>query len=727
MRLLILFSLLVLSVTLTLADSGKSVVLRKTAAPIVIDGVIDPVWNTADSINDFVQFQPYPQTAPRKKTTAKVLTTDDAIYCLMVCMDSIENIQQNTGTLDDMGGDIVSIMFDTFNDNQTAYKFAVTAAGVRADCRLLDDARNRDYSWDGVWFSDAKVYPWGFVIEMEIPYRTIQYKEGESSWGLDFDRWIPSINEDIYWIGYEKNEGQRISKFGELQFNDFRPTAHGLNLEIYPVGLVKETFFEMGEKKNKFKPDAGIDIFYNPSQSLTFQLTANPDFAQIEADPFDFNISRYESHFSERRPFFTQGNEVFAPAGKQRNSGFYTPLELFYSRRIGKKLIDGSEVPLYLGTKAFGRVDDWEYGGFLAMTGEKQYDSSGITLTEARATFAAARIKKQVLDNSSLGLLFVGKQTATDNYGVLDIDGAFRSSNWQLAYQLARSFKNTEGDFAVSAGFTQSSTTWMTLMRGRYIGKKFDIGEVGYVPWTGTSSIVALTGPVWYFETGDLNSIDTWFGPTLGDERVDNYTDLGLATGVNMQFRSNWGYEIDLSLSKCKDADTIYTSYEIDLSTWFNPTPKWSGNIWGGYTNTYNFRRSYLSFYTWGGASASWKVLNNMEIGTSLNAFVEGNPDNKIEEITYNGRPYVTFIPFNDFSLRLYVDNTYLRSTKKIDQVLVGFLFSYSFLPKSWIYFALNDVANRSNEYDAQGILLPNRLHTTDLVSVFKIKYLYYL
>jgi hypothetical protein len=105
----------------------------------------------------------------------------------------------------------------------------------------------------------------------------------------------------------------------DLFFSDFKPTVTGLNLEIYPVGISKIKYINDG--KYKFDPEAGLDIFFNPSQQLTFQLTANPDFAQIEADPFSFNISRYESYFSERRPFFTEGNEIFMPAGKQRGSG----------------------------------------------------------------------------------------------------------------------------------------------------------------------------------------------------------------------------------------------------------------------------------------------------------------------------------------------------------------------------------------------------------------------
>ena len=240
----------------------------------------------------------------------------------------------------------------------------------------MDDARNRDYSWDGIWFAESEVYDWGYVVEIRIPYKSIQYDKNLDKWGLDFDRWIPANSEDLYWCNYEQSEGQRISKFGSLNLGEFRPQSSGLNLELYPVAISKITLNE--NDKYDVEGNAGFDMFYNPSPKLTYQLTINPDFAQIEADPFDFNISRYESYFSERRPFFTEGNEVFMASGRERGSGFYRPLELFYSRRIGKKLPDGSEVPLIAGTKAFGRADDWEYGGFLAVTGEENYFDDGV-------------------------------------------------------------------------------------------------------------------------------------------------------------------------------------------------------------------------------------------------------------------------------------------------------------------------------------------------------------
>lgn len=705
-------------------NNSKALILLKTDAKISIDGKIDKAWENADSVTNFFQLDPFYAETPKVKTVAKVLTDEDALYCLMICYDDKKYIQANSGLHDGFTGDIVSIMLDTFGDKQTAYKFAVNASGVTSDSRMLDDARNRDYSWDGIWDAASKIYDWGFVVEMKIPYKSIKYDKNLTEWGLDFDRWRSYDKEDLYWCEYERNEGMRISKFGKLIFGDFKPSESGLNLEIYPVAFTKLKYIE--DNKYKFDPSAGLDVFYNPSEQLTFQLTANPDFAQIEADPFSFNISRYESYFSEKRPFFTQGNEVFNPSGRENNTGFYRPLELFYSRRIGKLLPDGQEVPLTFGTKAFGRFQDWEYGGFVATTAETRYTDDGENLTEPRALFGSGRIKKQIVGNSTLGVLFVGKQTKNNTYGVIDVDGAIRSSQWQLSYQFARSFVNSAGDYASSIGFTNFNESWANLFRLRAIGKNFDVQQIGFVPWKGTLETVALTGPIWYFKEGTIRNMFVYFGPYINYEDADLYTDRGGVVGFNMQFRDGWGYEVSAEYYKSKDNDVVYNSYSLNLSSWFDISQKWSGNLYGGYSHTYNFGREYLAAYSWLGINFEWKPLNILETGTSYNMFIEGNPEGKIEDITYNARPYFSITPVNNLNFRVYVDNVFVKSTDRMERIIAGFLFSWNFLPKSWIYLALNEVRDRSDLYDINNNLLPNKMHTTDRAGVFKIKYLYY-
>lgn len=717
-------ALLAVHETAASAESAKTLTLRKVTSAVAVDGVVEALWSQADSVSDFVQHEPFCDAAPSIRTVAKVLTTNDALYCLLLCFDERGKIQRTKGMLDAMGGDIVSFMIDTFDDRRTAYKFAVTASGVRADCRLLDDARNRDYNWDGVWFSAARIHDWGFAVEMEIPYRTIQYGEGLAEWGLDFDRWNPARNEDIYWCAYAENEGQRISKFGRLRFGDFYPSVKGLNLEIYPVGIAKTEYVR--DSEYDFTPNAGVDVFYNPSQRLTFQLTANPDFAQIEADPYDFNITRYESYFSERRPFFTEGNEVFAPSGAERNSGFYSPLELFYSRRIGKKLPDGSEVPLLLGTRAFGRFDDWEYGGFLAATDEKDYVSGGEKHTEPRALFSSLRLKRQILGNSSIGLLYAGKNTEYEKTGVVDVDGAFRAADWQLAYQLAGAYRDSLEDFASSVGFKIGKQRWLLAARSKYVGEDFDASQIGFVPWRGTGELTVIGGPRWYFDKGSVRQLLIYTGGQTYYEKVDDYVDRTGTLGVNMQFRNNWGYEVSVSGGRSKDQGRVYDSYEVDYSTWFGMFPSWDASFYGGVARTYNFARDYLGVYSWNECEIEWRALDELEVGTSFGAFAEWDPDDRLEDVTVNARPYFSLTPVNNLNIRVYVDNLFLRSTDNVQRVIGGLLFSYNFRPKSWIYLAVNELRDRSDEFDGVGSLMPNRLHLVDRAAVVKLKYLFY-
>jgi hypothetical protein len=719
-----LLSLLLTIPAIALAQQPKSIVLHRTTVPVELDGVIDSVWAQADSAAGFIQQSPFHGKPCRYGTVAKLLATDEAIYCIMICTQPRERIENNTGRLDDASGDFVSVMFDTFGDKRTAYKIGVYSSGVRLDCRLLDDGRNRDYNWDGVWFAGAKVYDWGYIVEMEIPFKSIQYDEKLTDWGLDFDRWTTDGNEDSYWNAYAENEGQRISRFGTLRFDEFKPKIKGLNLEVYPVGILNTDYISGG--KYKMKPDAGIDLFYNPSQALTVQLTANPDFAQIEADPFAFNISRYESYFNERRPFFTQGNEIFMPSGRDLNMGFYQPIELFYSRRIGKRLPDGSDVPLLMGAKAFGRAGDWEYGGFYALCGATDYTLDGKSAHEQRAHFASARLKKQILGNSSVGLLFIGKQTNDAFDGVLDVDGAFRGTDWQLSYQLAGSLSRNVSDFAISSGYVQLKETWVNALRLRHIGADFNVQQVGYVPWIGTTNLVFLTGPRWYFKEGVIRSILAYGGASMYHERVDCYTDMSGFLGMNMQFRDNWGFEVSLNYGDAKDAGVRYNYYEIDLSTWLNMSSSWWISVWGGHSYTYNFPRQYSAYYSWIGSEACRHLFRVLDVGTTFNAFIEGRPDGGVEDITINARPYLSLTPVNNVNIRLYCDNVWARSGTGIQRIITGFLFSCNFLPKSWIYLAINELRERTGRIDETGAVLPSRLLVTDRAAVFKIKYLYY-
>ncbi len=164
---------------------------------------------------------------------------------------------------------------------------------------------------------------------------------------------------------------------------------------------------------------------------------------------------------------------------------------------------------------------------------------------------------------------------------------------------------------------------------------------------------------------------------------------------------------------------SYYTSYEADYSVWMGISPRWELNAYGGYSRTYNFLRDYLGHFFSFGCEADWKVLNQLELGTSYDMYVEWKPDGALEDITYNARPYFSLTPVNNLNFRVYVDNVFVRSTDQLEHVILGFLFSYNFLPKSWIYFALNQVEQREP--------ITRQMEIAGRAAVLKVKYLYYL
>jgi hypothetical protein len=364
------------------------------------------------------------------------------------------------------------------------------------------------------------------------------------------------------------------------------------------------------------------------------------------------------------------------------------------------------------------------------MTGATDYTLNGVDTKEPQAYFASARISNQIFGNSSVGLLYVGKHTSTYDIGLVDIDGAFRTSDLQLAYQFSRSYyrdqTGSSGDYAGSAGLVWFRQDWLTGIRGRYIGRDFEVNQVGFIPWKGTGEFVALTGPRWYMNDGHIRSISVYGGGYLNYEEVDAFSDCGLLVGYNMQFRNNWGFEINVSSGPAKDEDTLYRSFEATLSSWFNTSPDWDLNAYGGYSRTYNFSREYVAYYSNIGSEIEWNTTRFLELGTSLDIFVEGNPMNTIEDITYNARPFFSLTPVNDMNFRVYFDIVYTRSSQQLQQTILGFLFSYNFLPKSWIYFAVNEFQERSDTTNALGETVPGPLRITDRVGVLKVRYLYY-
>ncbi|MCX6834087.1 MAG: DUF5916 domain-containing protein, partial [candidate division Zixibacteria bacterium] len=303
---------------------------RVNPHPPVIDGNLDDsVWASPNlqKIGGFTQTDPDEGKLPTESTLVAIAYDEKAVYVAFWCYDSEpDRIARQLVRRDrDSQSDAASIRLDPYHDHQTGSVFTVTAAGTQRDRRIYNNDWVDD-SWDAVWSSAVKEQPWGWSAEMEIPYHCLRFpNQSAQVWGIDFVRTIARKNEWMQWAFVPSKEGGMASNFGYLTgLTDIKPARH---FEVMPYAVTSaETrpASRWNDGRDIFG-NTGLDLKYGLSSNLTVDATINPDFGQVELDQPVLNLSTYETWFSEKRPFFMEGADLFE-----------TNFSLFYSRRIGR-------------------------------------------------------------------------------------------------------------------------------------------------------------------------------------------------------------------------------------------------------------------------------------------------------------------------------------------------------------------------------------------------------
>ena len=497
--------------------------VRTETAP-KIDGYIEEVWTQADSATGFIQQAPNEGEPATEKTVAYLLYDDQNIYVAFKCYDSRpEKLDLRAGRRDGQEGDAVVLFLDTFNDNITGYFFEVNACNVQSDAFLTAD-RTFNASWDGVWFSAVTLTDFGYVVEMKIPFTSMRWKEDLSEWGIDFSRYVTRKQERDWW-GFQRQEGFRVSRAGRL-VGIHPPKAEVSHLEAYPVGLVRY-------EKPSSSPEVGFDLAWYPTSSTNLMLTVKPDFAQVEADPYRVNLTKYPTYLSERRPFFIEGAEVFQ-----------TRMRLFYSRRVGKGgLPGGRKVPIITALKLTGRSGRFTFGAIGAMTRRTEY-TGGV---EPQSYYSVLRLKRQVFHNSELGLLYAGKNWEGGFNGTVGLDGWLRKGDFVLALQLARSRQeDAEDDYAGDLALGWRIGDFIIDGNYKNVGRDFDISGVGFEPQRGTERFSFYYT---YFPSREKRPFK-WFYLSFGMMGHREYVDPGPGIGVGPKFEAmlanNWEISVNL-------------------------------------------------------------------------------------------------------------------------------------------------------------------------------------
>ena len=422
--------------------------IRLEGAPPKLDGILDDaIWKTAPLHEGFRQRDPDEGKPATERTTFQIAYNDEALYFGIMCYDSEPNkiVSRLVRRDEYVDSDKVYIILDPQYNRQVGFGFTAYPSGSVTD-GLVGDNGFWENTWDGVWEVKTKIHENGWAAEYRIPFHVLHFSpKDEYTWGLQVQREISRRQENDHWRLIKKNEPGWISLFGDLTgIKDIHPPRH---LEILPYAMGRT----IHNNKTDLWGNVGTDIQYGITTGTTLNVTTNPDFGQVEADPATLNLSAYEEFFEERRPFFVKGASVFQTRAYR----------FFYSRRIGRRpghfgLPDGAieldrpEATTILGAaKIVGRTQGGTAFGIMEAVTAPEYakiEKDGKLsdhLIEPLTNYFVGRLNQDVLKgNSRVGLITtaVNRQNSNAAYvGGLDWDLRFAEERYRINGTLAAS------------------------------------------------------------------------------------------------------------------------------------------------------------------------------------------------------------------------------------------------------------------------------------------------
>jgi hypothetical protein len=418
-------------------DSSDTRTIRavKLSEPqqVRLDGSLDEsLWSDIEPATDFRQREPVEGAPASERTAVRVAYTDQVLYIGVKLYDSdpsaLKAFQRRRDASLDTDDRFIWIL-DTFNDRRSAYYFEINPAGLMGD-GLVSTGQGFTFhkSWDGIWEAAVTQHGDGWTAEIEIPFRTLNFDPDQTTWGINFQRTIRRKNEEVLWSGYGRNQSIfRPQDAGHLV--GLEGLSQGLGLEVVPyaMGSTTRDWAENGAT-GESTGDVGFDVNYSLTTNLRSALTVNTDFAETEVDERRVNLTRFPLFFPEKRDFFLEGAGIFdfAPA-----SNVYP----YFSRRIG--LVGGEQIPIRLGGRMTGQAGDYALG-FLqirtAATDERPVED-----------FTVARVKRNIFDESRIGLIYTRRATGDWNQAT---DRMHRLGTLVDRHTIGSDFEYTTSEFA---------------------------------------------------------------------------------------------------------------------------------------------------------------------------------------------------------------------------------------------------------------------------------------
>ena len=383
------------------AASLPPAMLQWTSEPIELDGALgETAWLSADSISDFIQLDPAEGEPASERTVVRLLGTSAGLYIGFAAHDSVPGQiarAQFRRDADLTADDSFTMLLDPQHDRRTGYLFSINPNGAMYDAEI-QGPYDTNSDWDGRWDARARLTPWGWTAEIWLPWSTLRYSSQARAWGLNLERFVSRKNEVTLWRSWRRHQGLLFREAqGTLIGIDSLPRRPAGELRPYVVmsqAQTERSYLENGRSRilagQEQELRIGGDLKLAIAPTLTLDLTANSDFAQVEVDHQVVNLSRFPLHFPEKRAFFLENSGIF-------QFGEPGEVDLFYSRRIGLAE-DGSAIPLVGGARLHGRTGGYRLGFLAARTGAGE-----------DATDIAARVTRDVLSRGRIGAMVTSR------------------------------------------------------------------------------------------------------------------------------------------------------------------------------------------------------------------------------------------------------------------------------------------------------------------------------
>jgi hypothetical protein len=579
--------------------------VRAAAAPVVDGDLSDAAWQSAPEITGFTQRDPNEGQPAIAQTKVKVVYDDDAIYFGAIMEDTAAAtplLARRDSDLDN--GDYIRISIDSQQDRLNGAAFVVNASNVQMDMILYNDIYD-DPSWDAVWSSAAKTGATGWTAEVRVPYSQLRFPAKDvHTWGLNVSRWNARTRESSRLVHTPKKDSGFVSRFADLTgITNIQPRRR---FEIVPYGVARTDLHSRAD--NPFiepaahRMDAGVDLKYGLTSSLTLTGTINPDFGQVEVDPAVLNLSQFETFFPEKRPFFTEGANIFnfgsGPANSRWGFNMSFPT-FFYSRRIGRSpqgTVDAEwqdapgETTILGAAKITGKVGrKWTVGVVDALTDEEEAwfrngDAVGKESVEPMTNYLVARATREYGKDSRAGFMFTSvnrrlgdsldpflRQSAY--FAGVDGYSLFNDKTWILEWlggtslvegseeaiartqrSPARYYDRPDADHVDYDPTRTSLDGWMSRVmfakqKGRWrpnvqvqmLSPGFEVNDVGFLPRTDAITTHALVHYLNTDTTKYTREISAWVAKYQNWNFDRDLTANGIAANVYTQLKTYWG------------------------------------------------------------------------------------------------------------------------------------------------------------------------------------------